>query len=449
MKYNRYIQPASKARSKRFFSPAIFFILFTLVTLFGYFFLTSEAPVEISTPTSPAFEQPAPPKPEQVPPPKVEYTNHKSVIHSGDTVTRLLGDQLQPQEILSMVAACKKVFPLRKIAVGHPYTIVKKDGEFHKLVYEINADEQLVVCKQGDAFTSQTVPIEYDVRPSVVDGTIQSSLFAAVTHTGEDASLAYRLADMFAWDIDFIRDIREGDKFRVLVEKRYREGKFAGYGHIKAAEFINQGHPHRGFLFKDAEGRLFHYDEDGKSLRKAFLKAPLNFRRISSKYTMRRLHPIYKVYRPHQGIDYAAAMGTPVWAVGDGTVSHVGWKGAAGRMIKIRHGGKYETYYLHLRRYAKGLKVGSRVRQGQVIGYVGSSGASTGPHLDFRMKKYGKYVNPMNVKTPSARSISKERMPEFKVRTQKLLASLDAMDGAAQTAHSDVTSHGETEKKAM
>ena len=294
---------------------------------------------------------------------------------------------MQPQEILSMVAICKDVFPLQKIAVGHPYSLTKKDGAFQKFVYEINQDEQLVVTKQGDIFTSTCIPIEYETKPTIVEGTIQSNLFAAVTRTGEHDALAYRLADMFAWDIDFLRDIREGDHFRVLVEKRYREGNFKGYGHIMAAEFINQGQTYYGFLFKDAEGQPFHYDENGKSLRKAFLKAPLNFRRISSKYTLRRLHPVHKVYKPHQGIDYAAAMGTPVWAVGDGTITHAGWKGAAGRMIKVRHGGMYETYYLHLRSYAKGLKIGSKVRQGQVIGYVGSSGTSTGPHLDFRMKK--------------------------------------------------------------
>ncbi len=349
---------------------------------------------------------------------------------------------MQPQEILSMVAICKDVFPLQKIAVGHPYSLTKKDGAFQKFVYEINQDEQLVVTKQGDIFTSTCIPIEYETKPTIVEGTIQSNLFAAVTRTGEHDALAYRLADMFAWDIDFLRDIREGDHFRVLVEKRYREGNFKGYGHIMAAEFINQGQTYYGFLFKDAEGQPFHYDENGKSLRKAFLKAPLNFRRISSKYTLRRLHPVHKVYKPHQGIDYAAAMGTPVWAVGDGTITHAGWKGAAGRMIKVRHGGMYETYYLHLRSYAKGLKIGSKVRQGQVIGYVGSSGTSTGPHLDFRMKKNGQYVNPMQVRTPSARSISAERMPEFKNRIQQYLAELDSMS-STQTAETatDAVAH--------
>lgn len=434
MKTNRYTHNDSKAGSRRLFTPAIFFVFFTLVLLFGYFFIKSKPSVDlpqlsesIAVQTEHSQEEPSPPTPQ------IEYTTTKNTIQNGDTISRLLGGILQPQEILSMVATCDNVFSLRKIAVGHPYSIIKKNGNFEKFTYEINQDDQLVVTKSGDAFSSSCVPISYDLKPTVIDGVIQSSLFAAVSEAGEEDALAYRLADMFAWDIDFIRDIRKRDSFRVLVEKRYRDGKFAGYGHIKAAEFVNQDKVHRGFLFEDAEGRSFHYDKNGKSLRKAFLKAPLNFRRISSNYSMHRLHPVHHVYRKHPAIDYAAATGTPVWAVGDGTVTHVGWKGAAGRMIKLRHGGMYETYYLHLSRYAKGLKVGDRVRQGQVIGFVGMSGTATGPHLDFRMKKHGQYVNPMKVSTPSARSISKERMPEFMARMQQLVAELHH-DGPTQTA---------------
>jgi murein DD-endopeptidase MepM/ murein hydrolase activator NlpD len=247
-----------------------------------------------------------------------------------------------------------------------------------------------------------------------------------VAEAGETPALAIRLADIFAWDIDFIRDIRVGDTFVAVVEKRSRDGQFVGYGRIEAAQFVNQGEAYHGFLFADAQGNAQYFDEQGRSLRKAFLKAPLNFTRISSGFTLNRLHPVLGYRRPHPAIAYAAPMGTPVKTVGDGVVLQRGWDKGGGNYIKIRHNGVYETVYMHLKGFAKGIANGARVRQGQVIGYVGSTGMSTGPHLDFRMKKNGTYINPRTIKSPPADPVARERMAEFMSHIQPLMARCTA-----------------------
>jgi murein DD-endopeptidase MepM/ murein hydrolase activator NlpD len=247
----------------------------------------------------------------------------------------------------------------------------------------------------------------------VVRASILSSLFSAVNDVGEGPELAFSLADIFAWDIDFIRDIREGDSFKVLVEKRFREGAFSGYGPILAAEFDNNDEIYKAYRFEAKDGRADYYDEEGKSVRKAFLKAPLKFSRISSGFTNRRFHPILKRYKPHRAIDYAAPTGTPIHSVGSGVVTRKGYTKYNGRYVRIRHNSIYQTHYNHMSRFAKGIKVGARVDQGQTIGYVGATGLATGPHLDFRMYKNGVAVNPLKVKTPSAAPVPKALLTEF------------------------------------
>jgi murein DD-endopeptidase MepM/ murein hydrolase activator NlpD len=232
------------------------------------------------------------------------------------------------------------------------------------------------------------------------------------------------LADIFAWDIDFILDIRQGDSFQALVEKRYREGQPAGYGRILAAEFTNQGATFQAFLYKDGDKHPDYYDAKGQSLRKAFLKAPLSFSRISSGFTMRRFHPITKTWKAHPAIDYAAPRGTPIKSVGDGVIIKKGYTRGNGNYVKIRHNGSYETIYLHMKGFAKNIAKGKRVAQGQRIGYVGSTGLATGPHLCFRMYKNGAPVNPQRVKAPSVKPIAKESMVAFKAQSKALLAQL-------------------------
>lgn len=335
-------------------------------------------------------------------------------IQPGDTAGKILNEWLSAAEIQVLADVCEETFSLRKLRPGKPYSITLDKGEFTSFVYEIDNTDKLIVTREGPgAFTVCTEPIEYMTMMAAVHGTITSNLFQSVTDTGESAGLAMSLADIFAWEINFIRDIQPGDSFSLIVEKRYRDGEFKGYGKIHAAIFVNKGSEYEGYLFHDPDGRQEYFTSSGDSVKRAFLKAPLSFTRISSTFTNARLHPIHKVWRAHPGIDYAAPTGTPVKAVGNGTVTFVGWGKGAGNYIALRHNNGYETMYLHLSRFDARTKKGATVNQGDVIGYVGSTGDSTGPHLDFRMKKNSVYVNPLTELTPRSDPVAKDDMPEF------------------------------------
>ncbi len=349
----------------------------------------------------------------------------EGIVQKGDTVITLLSDFFSPAEIIALARECENIFSLSRISAGHAFAITIQGDDFHGFEYEINAAEKLRILKAEEGFQVERAPIEYEVRTERVSGAITSNLFSAVDAAGESPELAVRLADMFAWDIDFIRDIREGDSFAVLVEKRSRDGQPAGYGRILAATFINQGQAYKGFLFETAEGQAHYYDENGRSLRKAFLKSPLDFARITSGFTQKRFHPVLGVNRPHLGTDYAAPTGTPIKSVGDGVITVIARDNASGNYISIRHNNSYETAYLHMSRFASGLKRGSRVRQGQIIGYVGQTGWATGPHVCFRMKKNGQHINPVTLKTPPAEGVPQNRKEAFAGLVDHLTAALE------------------------
>jgi murein DD-endopeptidase MepM/ murein hydrolase activator NlpD len=360
------------------------------------------------------------------PPPIVEI--HKEIINgtiaSGDTASALLEDFFTPAEIHELGQQCKPIFPLSGLSAGQAYRLCLSDNAFERFEYDIDRDEQLIISREAESLSIKRIPIPYTTETATVQGTIESSLFEAVTGTGESDVLAMNLADIFAWDIDFILDIRQGDAFKALVEKRYREGQPAGYGRILAAEFTNQGTVFKAFLYQDGEQRADYYDADGQSLRKAFLKAPLSFSRISSGFTKRRFHPITKTWKAHPAIDYAAPTGTPIKSVGDGIVIKKGFTKGNGNYVKIRHNSSYETLYLHMKGFAKNIGEGKRVGQGQTIGYVGSTGLATGPHLCFRMYKNGSAVNPNQVKVPAAQPVSKNNQADFNVQAAELSARL-------------------------
>ena len=349
----------------------------------------------------------------------------KNIVPAGSSITALLGDYFTPQEIYNLNQQSRDIFPFTKICAGHPYQICTTDDQFSSFIYGINMEEQLVISRDADQFTMERQPIIYDVTTELVQGKIKSCLFDAVAEINEEPELAYVLANIFGWDVNFILDLRMGDTFRALVQKRFRDGQPAGYGKILAAEFINQGRKVKAIRFKDGEQKASFYNENGENMRKAFLKAPLSFTRISSGYTMHRLHPITKVWRAHPAIDYAAPIGTPVKAIGDGTIIRKGYGRGNGNFLEIRHSNGYNSMYLHLKGFAKRIAKGKRVTQGQLIGYVGSTGMSTGPHLDFRMKRYGKPVNPLKLKSPAAKSVSKEHLAEFQTLAASLLPRLD------------------------
>jgi len=345
-------------------------------------------------------------------------------IKRGETLSSLLGDYFSSNEICCLAEQCEDTFSVKDIRAGRPYCMLFEDGTFKCFTYEIDADEQLLINYEGERFKISKEAISYQIERAVISGTISSSLFLTVAELGERAELACRLSDIFAWDIDFMRDLRQGDSFRVLVEKRYRDGEFAGYGNLLAAEFINRGEVFYAVYYKDNETPAY-YDRKGRSLKKAFLKAPLAYSRISSTYSNRRYHPVLNIYRPHRAIDYAAPTGTPVRAVASGVVTQRSYDRQNGNKIRLRHANRYETTYIHLSRFGRGIKVGRKVDQGRVIGYVGSTGLATGPHLDFRVFKNGRAINPLKMERIPSAPLPKKNLPEFDLKVKEYFAVLD------------------------
>lgn len=368
-----------------------------------------------------AINPPPPPPPE--PTPEIRQRVIRSSIVSGETLGALFGRYLPPQEAHELTQKIRPYFAPKDLCAGQPYQVCVTGSTFDRFEYDINRDEQLIIDRQGNTFNVRRVPIPYEIRTERVRGVINSSLFETVNSIGEEDSLALLLADIFAYDVDFILDIREGDSFQALVEKRYRDGKPAGYGQLLAAEFTNQGQTYQAIRFKDGSRPEAYYAPDGQSRRQQFLRAPLEFSRISSGFTMRRFHPIAKTWRAHPAIDYAAPSGTPIRSVGDGTVIAKATSGGNGNFVKIRHNNGFETMYLHMSRHGK-IRQGGRVAQGQVIGYVGSTGLATGPHLCYRMTRNGAPVNPNKVRSIAAEPISKANLAAFRNQATTMLARL-------------------------
>ena len=354
------------------------------------------------------------PPTEKKTPPEATGKTIKGSIQAGDTMSSLLGNLFTPKEIHELAQQCREVYPLTKISAGQPYKLSLEGDDFKRFTYDINYDDQLIICRDEEGFAVSREPIQYRIEQAAVKGTITSSLFQAVVDSGESEALALQLADVFAWDVDFFHDIRVDDSFEAVVEKRYRNGRPAGSGRLLAANFTVQGETYQAFYFQDGDKAPGYYDRDGRSLRKAFLKAPLSFSRISSGFDMRRRHPITKQIKAHPAIDYAAPTGTPIHSVGNGTVSFAAYKRYNGNCVKIEHPNGWMTMYNHLSRFGKGVKKGTKVKQGELIGYVGSTGLSTGPHLDYRMYRNGKPVNPLKIKSPPATPVSRANMAQFR-----------------------------------
>lgn len=335
-----------------------------------------------------------------------------------------------PQEIDAIARGARPVYDFRRIYAGQHYEVYRdEDGAIGRICFSINEAQYVdVACgTDGIAAESREYPSRVAVREAA--GVITSSLFASLAAQGLSELLGSRLVDIFAWDIDFFTDIRRGDFFRVIYEERtLLEGpaseRGALVGAILAAEFNIGGHSRRAFRFENEPGNHCYFDDEGRSLRKQLLRAPLDYVRISSNFSRRRYHPVLRKYAPHLGIDYAAPHGTPVMTTGDGTVITSSRTRANGNYVKIRHANDYITYYLHLSRFGPGIKQGVRVRQGQVIGYVGATGYATGPHLDYRVKKGGVFVNPRSLQLPPTSPVGPERMADFTAGRDSLLVAL-------------------------
>jgi len=325
---------------------------------------------------------------------------------------------------------------LDQLRVGDRITVVHKDGLLQSLNRRVSESEVLAIKRQSGASTTAfraeilTTPI--DVRESHAQGTIDSSLFVAARAAGISPEIILRLAnDIFGWDIDFALDIQPGDRFSLIYEQKYRDGEYIGDGRILAADFVNAGKAHRAVFYESSDGKIADYfAPDGHSMRRQFLRAPLDFTRISSNFNPRRRHPLLNMIRAHKGVDYAAPTGTTIKAAGDGRVAFVGTKGGYGRAVILEHGGGIATLYGHMSRFARGLRTGQRVKQGSAIGHVGSSGAATGPHLHYEYLVNGVHKNPRTVHLPDAAPISETYLSEFKSRSGMLLARLDRAEDA-------------------
>ena len=362
----------------------------------------------------------------------ISLDSPESVPPKGGTVKRgqtsfvlLRQAGVSAAEVIKVQQAVQPVYDLRHVQEGQPYSVtVAANGSLQHFVYEIDMQQRLEVKRQGQTFVGRLESIVYDHKRRVLQGTIHGSLYEALAGRGESLQIAADMAEIFAWDIDFHTDLRDGDTFRVLVEERYRDGKFVGYQRILAAELGNQQRVFQAVYYAAPEAQSPYYRPDGTSIRRMFLRSPLQYTRISSQFSQHRLHPVLGQYRPHLGIDYAAPTGTPVRSVADGVIAWASMKGASGNMVEVRHNSVYSTFYLHLSRFASDLHVGNRVAQGEVIGYVGSTGLATGPHLDFRLTKAGKYLNPLEHKSIEAPPLPREVLPAFRTHAKRLLAEL-------------------------
>ena len=360
-------------------------------------------------------------------------------VKPGDSFYQILVDHgIEPVEVGTLVSESKALKELQELKEGERLQLFfsRDSKRLKKLRYEDIHGQVLAMflSELGWVVSRYTKPVV--VTLALAQGKIRDSLYQSALEEKIDLDLALALADIFAWDIDFFVDLRPGDHYQFLYEQRYRDGKLIGNGRITAALFQNDSTRHLAYYYKVPGRDADYYDREGRSLRKQFLKSPLRYSRISSGYSRWRLHPILKIYRPHPGIDYAAPIGTPVATVGDGRVIFRGWRNGYGRCITIRHNNHYTTTYGHLSRYAAPSEVGSMVKQGEVIGYVGASGLASGPHLDFRMKKDGSFVNPLKTRFPAARPVPDEYLEDFKKRVASLEGTLDHLmaEGERQNA---------------
>lgn len=400
----------------------LYLVLFILLS-FSLFLILSFLPKEKTTETE--KKEFSPLEIPDLPPP---LKKNKIIIRKGATLTDILAQyNFSPGETYKLRENVKPVYDLAKIRAGHEIRIyTSQDGKAISLEYDIDEADYLHIQKKEGAFEAAIKKIPYEIRVKMIWGIIEDNLISAVTKENEQDMLALNLAELFGWDIDFYTDLRQGDAFRIIYEKKYLEGEFVDYRYILSAEFTNQGKTFQAFRYTYPDTKESDYFTfEGDSLRKEFLKSPIKYARISSRFSLRRLHPIRRVYRPHYGVDYAAKIGTPVQATADGTVTFVGWNGAAGRMIRIRHKNAYETMYLHLKRYSKGIRKGAKVKEGQVIGQVGSSGESTGPHLDYRIKYRRKYINPLAWRFKPVNPLRKEFLDDFKKKAEHYCLCFD------------------------
>jgi murein DD-endopeptidase MepM/ murein hydrolase activator NlpD len=348
-------------------------------------------------------------------------------VKRGDTLAGIFSRlDISPQQLQALMDKGGAIKNLKKIYPGQVLRIASSaDHGLEQLQYPIDRLSTLEITRNGDDFNVSTSHRTPESRQKHATGVIDSSLFLAASKAGLSDNLTMELAGIFGWDIDFALDIRKGDEFTVLYDDQYIDGEFIGHGDILAAEFVNNGRRYQAVRYTDSGGKTDYYSMDGKSMRKAFLRTPVEIARISSRFNLKRKHPILNKIRAHKGVDYAAPRGTPIRATGNGKIVHRGKKGGYGKTVVLQHGTKYSTLYAHLSNYRKGQKTGSRVKQGDIIGYLGSTGLATGPHLHYEFRINGAHRNPLRVKLPGAEPLKEKYHDDFNRKAEALLAQLD------------------------
>lgn len=361
-------------------------------------------------------------------------------VARGDSLARIFARVgLTAADVHAVVTASPQARQLSSLRPGELVSLTRDpEGTLVKVNYSLDEARTLEVYREDQAFASRIVEHPIERRISFAEGTITTNLFNAAREAGLSDGFTMTLAErIFGWDIDFALEIRQGDSFRVLYDEVFRDGERIRDGAILAAEFVNQGRTFRAVYFVDDEERAGYYAPDGRAMRKAFLRAPLDFTRISSHFNPNRRHPVLNTIRAHRGIDYAAPTGTEIRAAGDGRVTFRGVRGGYGNTVEIQHGGGITTLYAHLSRFESGVTAGARVRQGQRIGRVGMTGLATGPHLHYEFRLDGTHRNPLTVRLPDAAPLPERYREQFRAHAIPLLTHLEALSiGARQNVAS-------------
>ena len=383
--------------------------------------LSSHEPASEAIPDTAAIDAAALHPPLALPP---EFEKLVLTVKRGDTLDRLFRrNDLDLGDLSAMVRLADAAPHLKKLIPGDELVIEHDDGRLVSLYREIDLTNALKITRQEDGFGTEMIERPLDVRRRTAYGRIESNLFESATGAGLPDKTVMNLAGIFAWDVDFVLDIRSGDDYYVLYEQLYQDGEYLGDGEVIAAEFNNNGRTIQAIRFVDKDGRSDYFTPDGKSIRKAFLRAPVDFR-VSSSFNPKRLHPVLKTVRPHRGTDYAAPMGTPIKATGDGKVIFRGVKSGYGNVVILQHGGNITTLYAHMSKFVSNVRNGTRVRQGQTIGYVGKSGLVTGVHLHYEYRLNGVHRNSRTVKLPQADPIAHEYREDFLATVEPILDEL-------------------------
>ncbi len=401
--------------------PIVFAILFIIIAIILFIPKSNKSSAEINKTSELQKIQ------KQVIKQKSKIIKNEYIVKPGEVFSLLYEKLKLSQAYLQQIYQnAKDIYNLENIKAGNKIEVIFKDKKFQEFIYNIDNEKYLTVknTKQG----LKAILEKYDYKTEIIkkQGTIKTSFYKAAKNQNIPDKIIMEMANIFAWDIDFGFDSEKGDTFKIVYEKRTLDGKEVKPGKILIAKFINRGEDHYGLYYKDDSGKFDYYDLKGNNLKRTFLRSPLQFKYISSGFTYKRWHPKFGGYTPHLAIDYAAPSGTPVVSPAKGRVIFVGWKSCIGRTITIRHNSKYTTRYSHLISYADNIYSGAKVKQGQIIGYVGSTGScSTGPHLEYAMKVYGQAVNPLHQEFERLKSISQENKADFKIKKQALLEMLD------------------------